>query len=122
MAHYAQIDKSGIVTRVIVADQEFIDSGSVGDPSTWIQTDPDTYGGVHKGEGTPIRKNYAGAGYIYNKEKDAFVQPKPEKFQSFVLDEVSCQYKPPVTKPIPTNGEIYIWDEPSVSWKEKVGK
>jgi hypothetical protein len=59
MAHYAKVE-NGIVTNVIVADQEFIDSGAVGDPTTWIQTSYNTFGGKHRMGGTPLRKNYAG--------------------------------------------------------------
>mgnify|MGYP001594010785 CR=1 FL=1 len=78
MAHFAEIDEKGIVKRVIVAEQDFIDSGKVGDPKNWIQTSYDTHNGVHLLGGTPLRKNYAGIGYTYDKVRDAFIPP-PQK-------------------------------------------
>ena len=60
MAHFAKINKDNIVEQVIVADQEFIDSGVVGDPTQWLKTSYNTYGGVHSLGGEPIRKNFAG--------------------------------------------------------------
>lgn len=71
--YFAEVDKSGTVLRVIVASQEFIDSGVVGDPSAWVQTD------INGG----IRKNYAGKGYVYDKDLDAFVPPKGDANDTF---------------------------------------
>jgi len=65
MAHYAQIDNNNQVIQVIVAEQDFINSGAVGDPAQWIQTSYNTYGEIHRNGGTPLRKNYAGKGYMY---------------------------------------------------------
>lgn len=113
MAHYAYIDDQNIVTQVIVADQEFINSGSVGDPSRWIQTSYNTYGGKHANGGTPLRKNYAGAGYTYDRARDAFIPPKP--FASWRLNEDSCLWSAPI--PMPNDGYAYLWDEPSGGWK-----
>lgn len=62
MAHYAQIDDDNIVQRVLVVEQDVVDTGKLGDPSKWIQTSYNTAGGVHKLGGTPLRKNYAGLG------------------------------------------------------------
>lgn len=82
MAHYARV-LNGFVTHVIVADQDFINSGAVGDPSEWIQTSYNTRGGIHYGEdgnpdgGIALRKNYASIGYMYLQNLDAFVPPKP---------------------------------------------
>lgn len=76
MAHYAEIDDNGIVLRVIVAEQDFIDSGAVGDPQKWIQTSYNTINGIHKLGGKPFRKNFAGIGYIYNKQLDEFNPPE----------------------------------------------
>ncbi len=59
MSHFAHVDENNIVTQVIVAEQDFINSGAVGDPSSWIQTSYNTYAGQHKNGGTPLRKNYA---------------------------------------------------------------
>jgi hypothetical protein len=110
MSHFAQINQNNIVTQVIVAEQDFIDSGIVGDPTTWIQTSYNTIGGEHKLGGIPLRKNYAGVGYLYDKEKDAFVPPKP--FESWVLNEKTCLWEAPMPKP---EGRYY-WDEAKKDW------
>ena len=114
MSHFAQIDQNNIVTQVIVAEQDFINSGAVGDPSRWIQTSYNTYAGEHRNGGTPLRKNYAGIGYFYDSSKDAFVPPKP--FNSWSLNEQTCLWDPPV--PMPNDGKIYRWNEDSLSWTE----
>jgi len=114
MAHFAQIDENNIVTNVIVAEQDFIDSGAVGDPSNWIQTSYNTHAGVHKTGGTPLRKNYAGIGYAYDSGRDAFIPPKA--FDSWVLNEDTCQYEAPT--PMPSDGKMYSWDEATTSWVE----
>lgn len=113
MAHYAKVE-NGIVTQVIVADQEFIDSGALGDPSTWLQTSYNTFGGVHRSGGTPLRKNYAGVGYSYMPDIDAFVPPKP--FPSWVLNSETGLWDAPV--PRPENNLYVIWDEDIRNWKE----
>ncbi len=112
MAHFAQIDENNIVINVLVAEQEFINSGVVGDPSRWIQTSYNTYGGIHRLGGTPLRKNYAGIGCSYDTSRDAFISPKP--FNSWVLNEDTCLWEAPI--PMPTDGKMYRWDEATVSW------
>jgi len=114
MSHFARVDNVGIVTEVIVAEQDFIDSGAVGDPSQWIQTSYNTRGGVHLLGGTPLRKNYAGVGYTYSSTLDAFIPPKP--YVSWILDQITCLWEPPI--PYPSDGNSYVWDEPSLSWKQ----
>ena len=116
MSHFAQIDENNIVTNVIVAEQDFIDSGAVGDPSKWIQTSYNTQAGEHKLGGTPLRKNYAGIGYSYDATKDAFIPPKP--FNSWVLNDTTCLWDAPVA--MPTDGKLYNWDEDTTSWVEVV--
>ena len=113
MAHFAQIDESNVVVRVIVAEQDFIDSGVVGNPSKWIQTSYNTQGGVHILGGTPLRKNYAGPGYTYDSQRDAFIPPKP--FDSWTLNEETCLWIPPI--PYPSDEKIYIWEEALQQWK-----
>ncbi len=108
MAHFAQV-QDGVVQQVIVAEQDFIDSGVL--PGTWIQTSYNTFAGKHP-EGRPLRKNYAGVGYIYDAARDAFYAPQP--FASWILDEETCTWNPPVA--YPSGGGKYKWDEPSVSW------
>lgn len=103
MAHYAKVENN-IVTQVIVADQDFIDSGAVGDPATWIQT---SYNGT-------IRNSYAGIGYTYDAELDSFITPKP--FNSWTLDTVTVTWKAPVEKP--TDEKTYLWNEDDLSWVE----
>jgi hypothetical protein len=115
MAHFAQIDENNIVVQVIVAEQDFIDSGIVGDPSKWIQTSYNTYAGQHP-DGRPLRKNYAGIGYTYDSVRDAFIPPKP--FESWLLNEETCLWYPPV--PMPNDGKRYYWNEEQVNWIELV--
>lgn len=112
MSHFAQIDENNIVLQVIVAEQDFIDSGVVGDPSRWIQTSYNTYAGQHP-EGRPLRKNYAGIGYSYDPTRDAFIPPKP--FNSWILNEETCLWEPPI--PSPTDNNLYMWDENLQNWK-----
>lgn len=77
MSHFARIE-NGIVTAVIVAEQDFIDSGAVGDPAQWIQTSYNTVNGEHLLGGTPLRKNFAGIGYTYDPVADEFNPPVEE--------------------------------------------
>jgi len=113
MAHYAKV-KDGIVTQVIVAEADFFDEFLDTEPGEWVQTSYNTYGGEHRLGGTPLRKNYAGIGYTYDKDKDAFIAPKP--FESWTLNDTTCLWEPPVA--YPTDGNQYIWDESTTSWVE----
>jgi len=112
MAHFAKVN-NGIVTKVIVAEQEFIDNMIDNEPGKWVQTSYNTYGGVHQLGGTPLRKNYAGIGFTYDKDKDAFIPPKP--FNSWTLNETTCLWDPPVA--MPTDGQRYIWNETNQTWE-----
>jgi hypothetical protein len=114
MSHFAQIDGNNIVTQVLVIEQDVVDTGLFGEPSSFIQTSYNTQGGVHKLGGTPLRKNYAGIGYTYDKNRDAFIPPKP--FNSWVLNESTCLYDAPT--PMPTDDKRYSWDENTTSWVE----
>lgn len=122
MGHFAHIDSNGIVTHVIVAELDFINSGAVGEPSEWLQTSYNTRCGIHyDSDGKPdggvaLRKNYAGVGYSYDKIRDAFIPPKP--YNSWVLNETTCNWDPP--SPMPIDGKLYYWDESSVSWKKSI--
>ena len=111
MAHFAKV-KDGIVTNVIVAEQEFIDNLIDHERGKWVQTSYNTHGGVHTLGGTPLRKNYAGIGFTYDQEKDAFISPKP--YPSFILNEDTCLWEAPVAKP--TDGQEYKWNEETTSW------
>jgi hypothetical protein len=89
MSHFAKV-VSGIVTQVISAEPEFFDTFIDSSPGEWIQTSYNTRGGQHP-EGRPLRKNYAGIGFTYDREKDAFIPPKPEG--NFVLNEETCLWE-----------------------------
>lgn len=113
MSHYAKVNSQGIVEQVIVAEQDVIDSGLFGNPSSWVQTSYNTHGGQHP-EGRPLRKNYAGIGFTYDATRDAFIPPKP--FASWLLNEDTCLWDAPVA--MPTDGKRYKWDEETTSWVE----
>jgi len=108
MSHFAKVE-NGIVTQVIVAEQDVIDSGIFG--NGWVQTSYNTYGGVHANGNTPLRKNYAGIGYTYDSQRNAFIPPQP--FPSWTMNEQTCLWSAPV--PMPTDG-AYYWDEATTSW------
>jgi hypothetical protein len=110
MSHFAKIE-NGLVTQVIVAEQDFINSGAVGNPSDWVQTSYNTHGGQHP-ENRPLRKNYAGIGYAYDESRDAFIPPQP--YLSWALNEDTCLWDAPV--PCPQDGQEYKWDEDTLSW------
>ena len=112
MAHFAKVEES-IVTQVIVAEQDVIDSGMFG--MGWIQTSYNTFGGLHVIGGVPLRKNYAGVGFTYDTNRDAFIPPQP--FDSWSLNEQTCLWDAPT--PMPKDGRQYYWDEPTVSWVEQ---
>jgi hypothetical protein len=112
MAHYAFINENNIVTEVIVGlDETELIEGLT--PEAWYgnfrgQTCKRTsYNGN-------IRKNYAGIGYTYDESRDAFIAPKP--FESWLLDEETCQWQSPVE--YPTDGKIYTWNETTLTWDE----
>lgn len=117
MAHFAQIDENGKVVQVIVVNNnELLDDNGqenefrgvafcrqlFGESTNWIQT---SYNGN-------FRKNYAGVGYTYNSQLDAFISPKP--FPSWSLDESTCEWEAPV--PYPQDGYPYLWDEEKQDW------
>ena len=126
MSHFAKV-VDGIVTDVLVAEQEAVDER----PGEWIQTSYNTRGGKHyapnlrdEDDGVALRKNYSGIGYTYDETRDAFYSPQP--FPSWSLNEDTCDWEAPVPAP---KGEwlsgparhsedvkIYIWDEDIVNW------
>jgi len=110
MAHFAKVE-DGIVTQVIVAEQDVIDSGLFGDG--WVQTSYNTRGGQHP-EDLPLRKNFAGIGFTYDAERDAFIPP--QSYPSWALNEDTCLWEPPVA--YPNDGKFYTWDEETLSWVE----
>ena len=126
MAHFAEINpNTNIVLRVIVAEQDFINSGAVGDNFRWIQTSYNTKGGIHSNGDFPLRKNYAGVGFTYDKIRDAFIAPKP--YNSWTLNETACQWEAPTIQPeltveqesqntAETHSWYYLWNESTTAW------
>jgi hypothetical protein len=114
MSYYAKVE-NGIVTDVISAEQEFIDTLD----GLWLKTSYNTRGGVHYGQdgqpdgGIALRMNFAGIGYGYDSVKDAFIPIQP--YSDWILDEQTCLWIPPI--PEPTGGGYY-WDQTSHSWLE----
>lgn len=113
MAHFAKVN-NGIVEQVIVAEPEFFQTFVDLSPGEWIQTSYNTIGGVHQLGGTPLRKNYAGIGFTYDRTRDAFIPPKP--FASWLLNEDTCLWNAPVA--MPDDGKLYQWDEATTNWIE----
>jgi hypothetical protein len=118
LSHYAKV-KDGVVTQVIVAEADFFDTFVDNEPGEWIQTSYNTRGGVHYNpetnepdDGTPLRKNYAGIGFTYDRDKDAFIPPQP--FASWTLNDTTCLWEAPVE--YPSDGQMYAWDEDTTSW------
>jgi hypothetical protein len=122
MAHYAYINENNIVVEVITGRDE---NDLVENISDWelfytsqraglkaVQTSYNTHNGVHVNGGSPLRKNFAGIGYFYDEERDAFIPPK--RFNSWVLNEESCTWEPPSSYPV--DGGMYMWDETTLSW------
>ncbi len=105
MAHYAKVN-NGIVETVIVAEANFFDSFVDNSPGAWIQTSYNTAGGVHSEGGTPLRKNFAGVGFIYDSTLDAFYEAQP--FASWTLNESTCLWEAPIERP---DSQHYHWDE-----------
>ena len=124
MAHYAFLDENNIVTEVIVGKNENEDNidwevqyGNFRG-QTCKRTSYNTQGGVHSLGGTPLRKNYAGIGYTYDSQRDAFIPPKP--FASWQLNDASCLWEAPT--PYPTDvgtaeaPKRYTWNEETLAW------
>ena len=114
MGHYAKV-VNGIVTKVIVAQEDFFDTFVDDSAGEWIKTSYNTYAGVHAKGGTPLRKNYAGEGFTYDSTRDAFISPKP--YNSWTLDEGTCVWEPPIEHP--DDGNRYDWNEETLSWVER---
>lgn len=128
MAHFAGIDKDGIVINTIVIPDANEANGpeycheltknnkSYSGVVEWLQTSYNTYGNVHLLGGNALRGNYAVRGSIYLQEFDAFVDPQP--FESWILNEETWLWEAPT--PRPDDKKIYQWDEDSTSWVEVI--
>jgi hypothetical protein len=114
MSHFAKV-LDGKVTQVIVAEPEFFQNFVDTSPGEWIQTSYNTVGNQHP-EGRPLRGNYAGVGFIYDRENDVFYAPKP--YPSWALNKTNWTWEAPVPCPpvIPEENKMYKWDESIVNW------
>ena len=126
MATFAKIGLNNKVIEVLsVHNNELKDSNGVEQEnigidfltkltgwSIWVQTSYNTIGGVHSSGGTPLRKNHAGIGMIYDEDRDAFIAPKP--FASWILNETTCQWEAPVA--LPDTENKYNWNEINQNW------
>ena len=128
MASFSKLNSQNIVLRVesvvndVIQDSNGIEQESIGieflknlykEPnSIWKQTSYNTRGGVHVLGGTPFRKNFAGIGYTYDEDKDAFIPPKP--YPSWILNETTCLWEAPVERP--EGKELYDWNETNQTW------
>jgi hypothetical protein len=108
MSHFAKIE-GDIVTNVIVAEQEHIDTLD----GTWLKTSYNTSAGKHPNN-TPLRKNFAGIGFTYDSTRDAFYNQQP--YPSWVLNETTCKWEAPIS--IPSDDKRYEWNEETTNWKE----
>ena len=112
MSHFAKV-LDGKVTQVIVAEPEFFQTFVDSSPGEWIQTSYNTHGNQHP-EGRPLRGNYAGIGFTYDRTNDVFYAPQP--YASWILDQTTWTWKAPVA--MPTDGKRYSWDEATTNWVE----
>jgi len=118
MSHFAKV-LDGKVINIIVAEPEFFNTFVDSSPGQWIQTSYNTRGNIHYGQdgqpdgGVALRGNYAGIGYTYDAAHDVFYAPQP--YASWVLNQTTWLWEAPVA--YPTDGQHYVWDEPTISWK-----
>lgn len=120
MAHFAKV-VDGIVVNVIVAEPDFFNTFVDDSAGEWVQTSYNTAGGVHYDPETgepsvdqskALRKNFAGIGFTYDSERDAFIPPCI--YKKWVLNEQTCLWEPPV--PMPDDGKPYEWDDEVGEW------
>jgi hypothetical protein len=135
MASFAKLNSENIVITVesvvneVLKDSNGIEQEQIGieflrtlynEPNAiWKQTSYNTHGGVHSLGETPFRKNYAGIGFIYDENRDAFIEPKP--LNSWVLNEDTCRWKAPISKPTEKleENQYYYWNESIINWEIK---
>jgi len=116
MAHFVRIENGVVVQGIVVSNQDILDEQGQENEQKGIDFCSNLLGGTWKqtSYNARIRKNYAGIGYTYDESRDAFIAPKP--FNSWILDEATCQWKAPVA--MPTDDKRYTWDEATTSWVE----
>jgi hypothetical protein len=138
MASFAKLNSENVVTTAesvvneVITNSNGIEEEQLGieflrtlynEPNAiWKQTSYNTNGGVHSLGGTPFRKNYAGIGYTYDSQRDAFIPKKP--YNSWILNESTCRWEPPVIIPESTkeqkdNNQYYSWNEDIINWELK---
>ena len=122
MAHFAKLGVGNIIEKVEVVSNDVATTEQVGvdflnnlygTRDVWKQTSYNTFAGVHKLDGTPFRKNFAGVGYTYDQTRDAFIPPKP--FNSWILNETTCRWDAPIEHP--DDGQRYNWNETNQTWE-----
>ena len=128
MAHFAKLGVGNIIEQVVVVSNDVATTEKAGveflqnlykDRAVWKKTSYNTIGGVHLTGGTPFRKNFAGKGFTYDEDRDAFIEPKP--FNSWTLNETTCLWESPIPKPELTqeqidNNNYYRWNEENQTW------
>lgn len=116
MAHFAKIDENNIVLEVIVVNNDNLIENGIELESKGIEFCQSLFGGNWKqtSYNGNFRKNYAGIGYIYDAERDAFIEPKP--FNSWILNEETCKWESP--SPMPNDNSFYVWNEDNQTWDE----
>ena len=123
MAHFAKLNNDNIVIDIQSVHNDTATDEAAGitflnnlyrTSDTWKQTSYNTKGNIHKLGGTPFRKNYAGIGYTYDEDKDAFIPPKD--YPSWILNETTCLWEAPIARP--DDGKFYEWNEETTSWQE----
>tara|TARA_R110002153_G_scaffold271860_1_gene439779 strand:+ start:904 stop:1251 length:348 start_codon:yes stop_codon:yes gene_type:complete len=112
MGHYAKVE-NGIVTDVIVAQRDFIDTQE----GTWVKTSRNTHAGEHDNGGTPLCKNFAIIGGLYDEVRNAFYEEQP--YESFILNEGTCLWEPPIAYPEDYGvTTLYEWNEDNLTWSK----
>jgi len=113
MAHFAKLDaKNEVIFVTVGRDEDAEGELTLRTGAVYKQTSYNTRGGVHLLGGTPLRKNFAGLGYKYDEQRDAFIPPQP--FPSWTLNETTCLWDAPT--PMPDDDQRYQWDEATTSW------
>jgi hypothetical protein len=115
MAHFAQLDQNNVVLQVIVVHNNELMNNGVESEAKGIAFCQSLFPGTNWKQtsyNANIRKNYAGIGFTYDAQRDAFIPPKP--FQSWVLNGTTCQWEAPV--PYPQDGQRYVWNETQQNW------
>jgi len=116
MAHFAQLENNIVKQVIVISNQDILDENGQESEQKGIDFCSNLLGGTWKqtSYNAKIRKNYAGIGYTYDEGLDAFIPPKP--FNSWLLDEITCQWQAPT--PYPKDEKMYVWNEETTSWVE----